>query len=319
MARLRESKAIGKGAVRPIVPDFSRYVTVYRPERDERDWWVGGPGACLGPDGAIWIAARMRETYSPRGHRGYEVRILRSEDGVRFEAVNSIKREDIGTVSLERSSMLIDPLTGKFKLYLCRAGRPDFADWRIIKLEDVDDPAKFDPRTAKTVLSFPEGSRRGAKDPFVINIGGVYHMYTVQYGFRGQKELLFHSVSEDGEEFRNAPDEPCMRHEGWHDHYVRPSCLMPMGGVYVMYYEGSSKQWHDPVYNIALGLAVSTDLVHFVDVTPEEPLAKSPTPAGGYHTLRYMDYVCLEDRVLFYYEARNSDETNELRMTEVAL
>src|SRR5690606_15779085 len=92
------------GTVLPSVPPhlfgdipalFSRYDVVLRPDKDEADWWAGAPSVTRGEDGEFWLAARMRTAESPRGLRGYEIRILRSKDGVRFKEVHRIRREEV--------------------------------------------------------------------------------------------------------------------------------------------------------------------------------------------------------------------------------
>lgn len=315
MSGLRPSFVIGPEAVRPPVPDSRDYITVLEPERNEPDWWAGAPSVCLDEEGSVWMAARLREAYSPRGKRGYAIWIGRSRDGIEFERVKVIGREEVGTVSFERPSLLRDPITGKFKLYYCRAGEPEPYGWYIGKFDDVDDPSLFDPSTARPVLRFDDPNW-GVKDPFVINIGGLYHMFVIGYGINGHgRELPYLAVSIDGErwEFSSTPLLPS---HGWHNFSTRPSCLLPMpGGVWVLYYEGSNAEWFDPPYNIAIGMAVSTDCGRsFVDLTPESPIMETATP-GRYRTARYMDYLALEDRVLFYYEAFRENDSAEVRLS----
>ena len=310
---------LGRAAVRPIVPDYTHYRTVLEPDRNQPDWWAGAPSVARDREGAIWLACRMREGDSPRGERGYEVRLLRSEDGYRFEPVKSIRREEAGTVSFERPALLIDPLTFRIKLYLCRAGKPGPGGWRIDKLDDVDDPADFDPATARPVITAPcpNQTSQGVKDPFCINIGGVYFMFYIGYGWAAPRELPFLSTSMDGEHWAHRRD-PLLPHAGWHDFFTRPSFLLPAGPLFLFYYEGSNQQWFDPVYNIQGGIAVTFDLQEFADLTPDAPLFRSSTP-GRYETARYTDYLVMEDRVLFYYEAARPNDSNEIRVSEAPL
>jgi hypothetical protein len=59
--------------VKPIFGEiprrFEKYDVVLEPDKNERD-----------KQGVFWLAARMRTADSPRGNRGYEIRILRSAD-----------------------------------------------------------------------------------------------------------------------------------------------------------------------------------------------------------------------------------------------
>lgn len=316
MSRLYPSYTLGVEAVRVPVPNPKEFITVLEPERDETDWWAGAPSVCMDDEGVVWLAARLREAYSPRGQRGYAIWIGKSEDGLHFEHVKTIHRDEVGTLSFERPSLLRDPLTGKFKLYYCRSGRPDPYGWYIGKFDDVDHPSQFDPSTARAVLRF-EIKEWGVKDPYIINIGGLYHMFLIGYGINGHpRELPYLAISVDGErwEFKSNPILPS---HGWHDFFTRPACLLPMPGVWVLYYEGSNSEWFDPVYNIAGGIAVSTDGgKSFTDITPTAPTLETATP-GRYRTARYMDYLALEDRILFYYEAFRENDSAEVRASPV--
>lgn len=318
MQHLVPSLTIGVESVRPPIPDLREYVTILEPERDAPDWWAGAPSVCMDDDGCVWLISRLREAESPRGERGYALWIGKSSDGIHFEHVKTIHRDEVGTVSFERPSLLRDPITGKFKLYYCRAGKPEPYGWYVGKFEDVDEPSQFDPKTAHPVLRF-EHRDWGVKDPYVINIGGLYHMFVIGYGINGHKrELPYLALSIDGErwEFRSTPLLPS---HGWHNFFTRPACLLPMGSTWVLYYEGSNAEWFDPPYNLAGGIAVSMDAGRtFIDLTPHQPMFETATP-GRYRTARYTDYLALSDRVLFYYEAFRPNDSAEVRMTAVWL
>ena len=54
----------------------------------------------------------------PRGLRGYEIRILKSEDGIKFKKVHAIKREKVPIPGFERPALLIDPELQKNSNYM---------------------------------------------------------------------------------------------------------------------------------------------------------------------------------------------------------
>ncbi|MEM0076981.1 MAG: hypothetical protein QW768_02815 [Thermoproteota archaeon] len=295
----------------------SAYKTILEPDRNEPDWWAGAPSVIKDQNGKIWLAARMREGYSPRGFRGYEIRILNSNDGFKFNIVKKITREECGMKGFERPSILLDPKTGKFKLYLC-GPHPNKGKWHIMKLDDVDDPKDFDPKSIKSVVDPDNLGNLGAygvKDPFVIFIGNEFHMFLI--GGIGVERAL-HLKSADGEKWELAQPNPILENIGWHNYYTRPACVLPLPIGYLMVYEGSHISWYDPSYNIASGLAYSLDLYNWIDLSPDKPLFTSQTP-GSYQTLRYSDFLVLEDRILFYYEAARKNNTNEIRVSEIPL
>ncbi|MCD6351521.1 MAG: hypothetical protein J7M26_05335 [Armatimonadetes bacterium] len=295
---------------------FAEYVTILRPDRDEFDWWAGAPSVAPGPDGRTFLAVRMREAISPRGRRGYEVRLLASDDGVDFSPIAHLKREDVPIQGFERPALVYDAARGLFRLYLCGPWPHDGVEhWCILRLDDVADPADFDPSTARPVLCAPppEGERdfgvRGYKDPFVWLEGDEYHMVVIGYS----PERTYHFVSANGDQWQQVGEGPWFDHGGWHTFFTRPACVLPMGVGWLVVYEGSHPTWYDPPYNIATGLAWTPDLKHVVDLTPDEPLLKSTTP-GKYHTWRYSHWLWREGELWVYAEVACANDTNEVRL-----
>ena len=113
----------------------------------------------------------------------------------------------------ERPALVIDPATGRFKLYSCTDRG---SGWTVIKFDDVDDPAGFDPATARTVLAAdaPEDDVirvRGHKDPVTYHDGAQWHMFTIGID---RVERIHHFLSDDGEAWRVGLPAPVMDHLG---------------------------------------------------------------------------------------------------------
>ena len=296
-----------------ILEAVSNYEVILEPDENTPEWWAGAPSVTRGPDGAFYLACRMREGNSPRGKRGYEIRILRSDDGVHFEVINQIKREEAGVPGFERAALLFDQASGRFRLYGC-SGLDDLG-WSILRWDDADDPAKFEAGTVRTVLH-PEQTKdrfarvRCYKDPVIYFDGTLWHMFVIG---TDHIERIYHFHSNEGEEWRAASDRPVFDNRNWHDFFTRPASIVPMAAGYLFVYEGSRIGWHDPEYNIATGLAYSPDLRSFADLTPEAPLFKTTTP-GDYHTWRYSAWIRVGDKVHVYFEAARPNTTNEVRL-----
>lgn len=294
------------------------YEVILKPDTEAPEWWAGAPSVLRDPGGTFWMACRMRSPEAPRGKRGYEVRILRSRDGVTFEPVLRISRGQVPVPGFERPAILRDPESGRYKLYLCGAWHD--GPWAIIKLDDTESPAQFDATTARPVIQAREKTYERDqppleyKDPFIIHAEGAYHCYVI--GYVRQNERIFHFRSKDGETWDPVgnPYEPIMELSGWHNFFVRPSCVLPAGAGYLFVYEGSSTSWYDPVYNIATGLAYTFDLHTIIDLTPASPLAVSSTPNGQFATFRYSHWLRVGDEVFVYAEVACPNETHEIRL-----
>ena len=303
-------------ALAAITAKFTDYDVILRPDEDKPEWWAGAPSV-VHDDGVFWLAARMRTQEADRGLRGYEIRILRSEDGVNFEAVHRIRREDVPIPGFERPALLKDPATGQFKLYACGP----FGDqpWNIIKFDDADSPEQFDPKTARTVIAPPAKTyeRDQAvveyKDPVILHAQGAYHCYLI--GYMRKNERIYHYTSADGETWQPVgnPYNSVMELSGWHDFFIRPSSVLPLGMGYLFVYEGSKTDWYDPVYNVATGLGFTFDLHHIIDLTPDGPLAVSTTPSEHFATFRYSAWLEVEGEIWVYAEATCPNNTHEIR------
>jgi hypothetical protein len=306
---------------------FARYDVVAVPDKDQAEWWAGAPSVVREDNGTFWMAARMRTPDAPLGQRGYEIRIYRSPDGIHFDKVHSIPREQVPIPGFERPAMLKDPKTGKFKLYACG---PLNGPWCIIKFDDADTPAQFLPATARPVITppAPQETRppdlivgtysRGPalptmyKDPFIFHAAGTYHCYLIGHL---RAERCFHFTSSDGERWQPVGEfsKPIMDLDGWHNFAVRPACLVPLGVGYLFVYEGSDARWADPVYNIATGLAFTFDLHQVIDLTPDNPLLISTTP-GRLHTWRYSHWLWVNNELWAYAEVEKANGAHEIRL-----
>ena len=306
---------------------FESYDAVVEPDRDEAEWWVGAPSVVRDDEGTFWLAARMRMADAPLGQRGYEIRIFRSDDGICFERVHSLLREDVPLPGFERPALLRDANTRHFKLYAC--GRLTDG-WCIFKFDDTDRPDRFDAATARAVIEpLPRESRsasetigryerpapvpEGYKDPVIIHANGQYHAYVI--GVMRDTERTYHFVSVDGDDWQavGGYSRPMLNLEGWHNFAVRPASVLPLGVGYLFIYEGSDIRWPDPVYNIATGLGFTFDLDHVQNLTPDRPLLTSPTP-GRLHTWRYSHWLWVDDQLWVYAEVEKSNGAHEIRL-----
>lgn len=308
--------------LRTIADKFKKYDVVLKPDKDEAEYWAGAPSVVRDKDGIFWMAARMRSPEYPRGLRGYEIRILRSDDGIHFDKYHSIFREDVPIPGFERPALLIDPTTQKFKLYAC--GPWQNGPWSIIKFEDVSNLKDVDPTSAHTVIIPPvkkyarDVSVKEYKDPVIIFAGGKYHCYVT--GYIRRNERLFHFISDDGENWNPVGNvnQPIMDLDNWHNFFIRPASVLPLGIGYLFVYEGSSTQWYDPVYNIGTGFGFTFNLHNIIDLTTESPLLLSTTP-GDFYTFRYSDFIWVDGELWIYAEVAKENRSHEIRLTRISL
>jgi len=301
---------------------FSDYDVVLKPDKDAPEYWAGAPSVVRDENGTFWMACRMRSPEHPRGLRGYEIRILKSDDGIHFEKYHSILRQEVPIPGFERPALLIDPRTRKFKLYIC--GPWQEGPWSIIKFDDTEDLKKIDYASARVVISAPERSHprdvsvKEYKDPVIIYTQGKYHCYVI--GYIRRNERIFHFESTDGEKWDPVGNinQPVMELDSWHNFFIRPSGILPLGMGYLFIYEGSSTEWYDPVYNIGIGLGYTFDLHNIIDLTRESPVALSTTP-GNFHTFRYTHWMWVNGKIWVYAEVARPNDSHEIRLFKIKM
>ncbi len=301
---------------------FNDYDVVLEPDKDAPEYWAGAPSVVRDDKGTFWMACRMRSPEHPRGLRGYEIRILKSDDGIHFEKYHSILRQEVPIPGFERPALLIDPDTKEFKLYIC--GPWQDGPWCIVKFDDTKDLKKIDYTTARVVIAAPERSyprdvsMKEYKDPVIIYAQGKYHCYVI--GYVRSNERIFHFESVDGEIWGPVGDvnQPVMDLGSWHNFFIRPSGILPLGIGYLFVYEGSSTQWYDPVYNIGIGLGFTFDLHQIIDLTIESPVAISTTP-GNFYTFRYSHWMWVDSEIWVYAEVSRPNDSHEVRLFRIKM
>ena len=184
----------------------------------------------------------------------------------------------------------------------------DSADnrWRIDVLE-ADSPAQFDPASRRPVLTAADIHAEGVKDPYVINVGGLWHMiasYALSpvlvddpareamhatadvYNTGIAKSSTGLAVSADGRNWEWQGDVFAPRERGWDSYCSRISSLVRVGQQWLAFYDGSADVSQN--YEEQSGLALSADLRNFVRLSVNGPVVQS---RGGSRSVRYVDVV----------------------------
>ena len=98
--------------------------------------------------------------------------MARSADGVRFETMCTLTREEFAAESLERPALVRGP-AGRWRLYVSCA-TPGTKHWRV-ELLDAIHPSRFDARQRVVVL--PGDAKTGVKDPVIRHYDGSWHLW----------------------------------------------------------------------------------------------------------------------------------------------
>lgn len=264
--------------------------------------WSGAASAVL-VDGVTYLAYRIRRPL-PDG-RGIATVVARSHDGLLFEPVCEVFRDELGAESFERPVIVQRP-DGGWRLYLSCA-TPGSKHWWIEAL-DADRPE--DLPTGRRTVVLPGDARVAVKDPVI----------TVREG-RWELWLCEHPLTEPGEEDRmstsylTSSDGLSWTRHGtvleptpgtWHARGVRVTAVLSHDPLVVLYDGRATAEdnWHERTS------VARADATGQLQPAPDAPVLRSPDSDGA---LRYASAVRQPDgSTRFYFEMARPDGAHDL-------
>jgi hypothetical protein len=287
-----------------FAPSPDRSVVAIEPPGAGPGHWAGAPSAVTDGDDIV-LAYRLRR---PLGQgRGYAVAVARSCDGVHFETLQVISRQEMDTESLERPALVVTP-DGTWRLYLSCATWGT-KHWRVEMLEAAA-PGKFDPRQRTVVL--PGDAASAVKDPVIRHYAGTWHLWASVHPLADpastDRMTTDYATSADGIawDWHGPALQP--RPGCWDARGVRVSAVRLEPGAVTAFYDGRATAGENYEERTGLATGTSPDRLTAAGL---EPVAQAPAGAGG---LRYLDIVSLGDgQDRLYYELTRQDGRHELR------
>ncbi|GAA3041887.1 hypothetical protein [Kitasatospora sp. NPDC057738] len=311
----------------PAAPDLGASHLVRAPERPEPGYWAGCPGVRYEPDlDRFLLTYRERR---PRGathgpDRGWRCAVAESTDGIAFHDLWSVRRDELGSPSMERLALL--RRDGDYLLHLSYVDPADNR-WRVDALR-ADAPESFDLATRTPVLTAATTGTEGVKDPYLLETDAGVHLFatvsrarpfTPEEQDRAHADADIHTtgltvqptalaVSPDGLRFTAPPGRAAEALDvgpagAWDGYESRITTVLPDGrGGWLALYDGSADAAGN--YEERCGLAASTDLRGWHRLTPD----------GPWLDIRYADLVPARGRWYLYYEQSRPDGAHELRV-----
>jgi hypothetical protein len=252
--------------------------------------WIGAASALVHGD-YIYLAYRDRHPVDKgRGNRAY---VSRSPiyDGINFDTLCVIDKEDMDAESLERPALDVTP-DGDWDLYLSCATF-NSKHWRIERLR-ARQPQDFSPQTRQTV--FPGSAAFGIKDPVLVRDPEL-RIFATEHPLTEGDENADKMISVDADS-----GEPVMVPEPgtW---YSRGTRLTSVVGDYA-YFDGRASAEEN--FEERTGTA-KWNGSHYVPVA-----GPASSPFGG-GALRYVSAIELPAGLRLYYESATKYGSHELR------
>lgn len=315
---------------KPRLFDPTEGLTIVESPGRGRGYWAGAPSVLYDQDRKLfYLSYRLRKPLDEG--RGYLSVLAESKDGIHFKSLVKITKDELGTSSIERSAITKNP-DDSFSLYISYVD-PVNNKWRIDLIRG-DRPQDFDPRERVEILTSEKTDSEGVKDPWIMQIGGMYFMF-VPYGPKTSvaEGYEIEELHKNGNVFVTGkilhPTALAISHNGvdfkwlgsvlepgdkWDRNVARLSCILYDPPVFYALYDG--RTGIGDFYEDRVGYAISLDLKHFYKISVDEPLLESP---WGTKALRYVDAVQVEDKIYFYYECSIKDGSHELRLSRSSI
>jgi hypothetical protein len=289
------------------LPRWEETTVVVEPPGDEPGSWAGAPSSIVA-NGWVYLAYRLR---LPIGEgRGIANVVARSRDGVSFETVAQVTKDQFGAESLERPA-LVRTADGRWRLYVSVA-TPGTKHWRVDLLEAAT-PAGLATAEPRTVL--PGDETAGVKDPVLHHDAYGWHLWASVHPLESwadaDRMTTEYATSADGVHWTWRGTALAPRPGEWDARGVRVSSVRVDGDEITVAYDGratAAENWEERT-GVARGKRQADG--SFGELTAAEGPVGSPHPPYG---LRYLSLVTLPgggERI--YYEATRADGAHDLR------
>lgn len=264
--------------------------------------WAGAASAVL-VDGVTYLTYRVRRPL-PDG-RGVATVVARSHDGVRFETVCEVARDDFGAESFERPVVVRRP-DGGWRLYLSCA-TPASKHWWVEAL-DADTPEEL-PQGRRTVV-LPGSDAVAVKDPVVTVRDGRWEMWLCEHPLTdpGHEDRMStaYLTSDDGLAWTRHGTVLVPTPGTWDARGARVTTVLSHDPLVVLY-DGrptAEDNWHETT---SVARADDTGVLR---PAPDAPLLRSPAGDGAF---RYAAAVPQPDgSTRFYVEVARPDGAHDL-------
>lgn len=297
---------------------------IREPERPVPGYWVGCPSVLIDGD-RTWLTYRERRPRGAAPDRGWRCAIAVSDDGIRFDDVWEVHKEELESPSMERFDMT--KTDRGYELFLSYVDPVD-RRWRIDTITAAR-PEAFDVATRRPALTADSTATEGVKDPVVVEIDGAVHLFASFAASGSGVDPAAHATADIYNTGATThPTGLAVREEmgfewlgsvldvgergSWDGYQARLGSVVPVGPGFVGFYDGSRGPAEN--YEERLGLATSVDGRMWRRESTDGPWLLGPGPSGS---IRYVDVVVQDGAWWIYHEMTRRDGAHEMRVARI--
>lgn len=295
-----EARNLGRKIYRTASTEYTHSTPVFdplqnkaliSPEKDQEGYWIGGPS--LLKDGEeILLYYRLRDPY----RRGWKSVIARTQDGEKFEEINSFTAEEFNSHSLEGGAL--QKKDGKYTLYISYHEKST-GQWKIdrIKSDTVEGLSSEEREELDLSTGFSH-----VKDPVVDGEDLIVHTASKNFTQHGNFRVKNPEEALEVEKIEFDDDSP----EG------RITSTLEVKGEKYYFYDWLASIIFTGEEKAKIGLEKDGKIQGLM------PGRKAIGSSSGTNSLRYVKTVEVDDEVWFYYEKSMAGKGHELCMAKMS-
>jgi hypothetical protein len=293
--------------------------TIFIPEGKGSGFWIGASDIIFDQElNKYFLYVRVRNPRPEKGrvtpddkYRGYKCQIYESNDGIEFELIWEMRKQEIGARSIEKAALL--KIAGKYHIFLSYESPGLIPRWTIVK-QIANYPSEFAAQKFEEIIwDIPFFCRFSIKDPIIKKFGDRYFLYIDYIRFKKPWTTTGVLVSKDGDKFTWQGEvftntKQCK----WARWLIRLTSIIKLEGKFLGFFDGTDKMKN--VCDENSGICVGNTPQELAIWSLEEPSFQSEYGKGS---VRYLFALKKESKIMIYYEYTESQWEHVLKLKSI--
>lgn len=307
--------------IKKVIFDPQEGKTLFKPEGEGPGFWIGAPDIIFDQElKKYFLYIRIRNPRPEKGKvspndilRGYKCQIYESENGITFDLIWEMQKQEIGARSIEKAALI--KISGKYHMFFSYEIPGVLPQWKIVK-QIAAHPSKFKVHRFEEInCDIPFFCRFSVKDPIIKHFDDHFFLF-IDY-LRLKKPWTTTGVLESkdgydfswkGEIFTNTKQ--CK----WAQTLIRLTSIIKLNGGFIAFFDGTNK-----IKNICdekSGICFGRTPQELEIWSLEKPSFQSEYGKGS---VRYLFALKRKKEILIYYEYTEPKGEHVLKMNSIEL